>query len=88
MNLAASPPTISFPHRHLLGIEGLDAEEIVGAQLAANKQLFARPQHLHVPATLAIDKNYGVIFFEARVQDASTLARIASARNTQRHSLY
>src|SRR5579863_9277600 len=60
----------------------LDAEQLVGPQLAADEQFLARPQHLHVPAPLAIDKNYGVVFFEARVQDASTLARIACAGNT------
>src|SRR5258708_11515569 len=45
MNLAASPPTISFPHRHLLGIEGLNSEEIVGlldladAAVAVSRQI-------------------------------------------------
>src|SRR5208282_853474 len=62
----------------------LDAEQIVGAQLAADEQLLARPQHLQVAAPLAIDKNYGVVFFEVRVQGDSTLARIARAGNTPR----
>src|SRR5260221_1701107 len=45
MNLAASPPTISFPHRHLLGNEGLSADEIVGlldladAAVAVSRQI-------------------------------------------------
>src|SRR5258708_34469908 len=45
MNLAASPPTISFPHRNLLGIEGLNASEIVGlldladAAVAVSRQI-------------------------------------------------
>jgi aspartate carbamoyltransferase catalytic subunit len=30
MNVTQSPPALSFPHRHLLGIEGLSASEIVG----------------------------------------------------------
>src|SRR5208282_682699 len=67
----------------------LDAEQIVGAQLAADEQLLARPQHLQVAAPLAIDENYGVVFFQARVQGDSTLARIARAGNTRRaiHSI-
>src|SRR5262245_61475469 len=45
MNLAAPPPTVSFPHRHLLGIEGLNATEIVGlldladAAVAVSRQI-------------------------------------------------
>src|SRR6478735_734863 len=45
MNLAASPPALSFPHRHLLGIEGLTADEIVGlldladAAVAVSRQI-------------------------------------------------
>ncbi len=30
MNVPPPPPSITFPHRHLLGIEGLGADEIVG----------------------------------------------------------
>ena len=45
MNLAAASPTISFPHRHLLGIEGLSPDEIVGlldladAAVAVSRQI-------------------------------------------------
>jgi hypothetical protein len=57
----------------------LDAEEIVGANLTADKQFLAGAQHLKVAAALAIDKDYGVVFFEAGIQGVSTLARIARA---------
>jgi aspartate carbamoyltransferase catalytic subunit len=30
MNVPPSPPALSFPHRHLLGIDGLSRSEIVG----------------------------------------------------------
>ena len=59
----------------------LDAEQIVGSQLAADEQLLAGPQHLQVPAALAIDKEDGVVFFEARVQDAQRSDARRGARN-------
>ena len=61
----------------------LDSEQLVGAQLAANQQLLAGAQHLHVAAALAIYKNYRIVFFEARVQGAQRL-HASGARATLR----
>src|ERR1700730_14037909 len=71
MNLAASPPTISFPHRHLLGIEGLDAEEIVGVLYLADAAL-ALSRQIENKKTVLRGRTQINLFFEASTRTQSS----------------
>src|ERR1700676_3507956 len=71
MNLAASPPTISFPHRHLLGIEGLDAEEIVGLLDLADAAV-AVSRQIEKKKTVLRGRTQINLFFEASTRTQSS----------------
>src|ERR1700738_1826861 len=71
MNLVASPPTISFPHRHLLGIEGLNAEEIVGLlDLAENAVAVSR--QIEKKKSVLRGRTQINLFFEASTRTQSS----------------
>src|ERR1700682_5326263 len=71
MNLAASPPTISFPHRHLLGIEGLDAAEIVGLLDLADAAV-AVSRQIEKKKTVLRGRTQINLFFEASTRTQSS----------------
>jgi len=71
MNLAASPPTISFPHRHLLGIEGLNAEEIVGLLDLADAAV-AVSRQIEKKKTVLRGRTQINLFFEASTRTQSS----------------
>src|ERR1700738_1096126 len=71
MNLVASPPTISFPHRHLLGIEGLNAEEIVGLLDLADAAV-AVSRQIEKKKTVLRGRTQINLFFEASTRTQSS----------------
>src|SRR6266480_4723756 len=71
MNLAASPPTISFPHRHLLGIEGLNSEEIVGLLDLADAAV-AVSRQIEKKKTVLRGRTQINLFFEASTRTQSS----------------
>src|SRR6202165_3190011 len=71
MNLAASPPTISFPHRHLLGIEALTAEEIVGLLDLADAAV-AVSRQIEKKKTVLRGRTQINLFFEASTRTQSS----------------
>jgi aspartate carbamoyltransferase catalytic subunit len=71
MNLATSPPTISFPHRHLLGIEGLDAEEIVGLLDLADAAV-AISRQIEKKKTVLRGRTQINLFFESSTRTQSS----------------
>src|SRR5260370_21549698 len=71
MTLAASSPTISFPHRHLLGIEGLTASEIVGLLDLADAAV-AVSRQIEKKKTVLRGRTQINLFFEASTRTQSS----------------
>src|SRR5579862_5280404 len=71
MNLAAASPTISFPHRHLLGIEGLSAGEIVGLLDLADAAV-AVSRQIEKKKTVLRGRTQINLFFEASTRTQSS----------------
>src|SRR5690348_11507215 len=71
MNLAAASPTITFPHRHLLGIEGLSAGEIVGLLDLADAAV-AVSRQIEKKKTVLRGRTQINLFFEASTRTQSS----------------
>jgi aspartate carbamoyltransferase catalytic subunit len=71
MNLAAASPTISFAHRHLLGIEGLSADEIVGLLDLADAAV-AVSRQIEKKKTVLRGRTQINLFFEASTRTQSS----------------
>src|SRR5262249_24586019 len=53
----------------------LESVEGLGLDFATNRDLLSAPKDFQVTAALAVDKQYGVVFFKEVIQLGSTLRR-------------
>ncbi len=71
MNLPPSPPAITFPHRHLLGIEGLQPQEIVSL-LDLAEQAVEVSRQIEKKKSVLRGRTQINLFFEASTRTQSS----------------